>query len=100
MDGLDFLVFVWAVLGVLAAVLFPVLAAAVKRDFPPAVAEGGMPPWARKYLTLFVYAVVSAIIVLMIYMSLNPDKEIDAVTAFLLGFGAEATIEKFRNGVK
>lgn len=99
MIGPDLVVFLWTVAGVLAAVLFPVLTAAVRRDFPVGVVEGGVPPWVRKYATLFVYAVIASIAGLAIWMTQNPSGTIPWFTAFLIGFGAEAAIEKFLNPI-
>ena len=99
MGGPDLGVFLWTVAGVLAAVLFPILAAAVKREFPARVVGSGMPPWVRKYAILFIYAALASLAGLAIWISQNPDEKIPWFTAFLIGFGAEAAIEKFLNPV-
>jgi hypothetical protein len=95
MQGPDLGVIAWTVAGVIAAVVLPILAAAVRRDFPkPTVA--GMPPWLRKYLALLAFSIIAALISLAAWMSAAPDPkpEIAWYTAFLIGFGWEAALEK------
>lgn len=99
MDGPDLGAFIWTVLGVLAAVLLPILVAAVRKTFPKSLVDGGVPPWVKAYALLFVFSVVAATISLAAWYSAQPgpDPEIKWYTAFLIGFGWEAAIEKLIN---
>ncbi|MBC8164375.1 MAG: hypothetical protein H7Y20_00735 [Bryobacteraceae bacterium] len=95
MAGPDLGILLWTVGGVVAAVVLPILAATVRRDFPAQIVPG-MPPWLRKYLTLLVFSVIAAVVSLAAWMAAAPDPkpEIAWYTAFLIGFGWEAAIEK------
>jgi hypothetical protein len=89
--------FLWTAGGSIVAVIFPILKGLVKKLFPTTKAIG-LPSWVAKYAALGLFGAVSALIVLAIYFSQNPDvTSIPWHTAFLLGFGSEAAIEKFAN---
>jgi hypothetical protein len=85
----------WVSLGVLIAVIFPVLSGFIRKEFPPTAAVG-LPPWLKKYGALLIFSLVAALICLAIWKAGNPDKGIEWFTAFLLGFAWESTIEKFQ----
>lgn len=95
MKGPDLRTLLWTIVGVITAVLLPVLAATVTGDFSAASAGPGIPPWIRKAATLLLFAVLAGLVSLAIYQSNNPDKPLPWFTAFLVGFGWEAAIEKF-----
>jgi hypothetical protein len=99
MEGTDMNVetFAWTAFGSIVAVIFPVLKGFISKAFTPTRAIG-LPGWVVKYLALFVFGVVTAVIVLAIYQAQNPTvTSIPWYTAFLLGFGSESVIEKFTN---
>lgn len=50
---------------------------------------------SKKYGALLLFSLVSALIVMAIYRNANPDATVSFWAAFLLGFGWEASIEKF-----
>ncbi len=80
-------------LGVTLGVIFPVLRGFVTNEFPP-VGAPGLPPWVKKYGGLLLFSLVTALIVLAVYRSIVPDKDIAWGVALLLGFSWEATLEK------
>ncbi|MCA0250481.1 MAG: hypothetical protein LCH93_28030 [Proteobacteria bacterium] len=88
----------WAISGgVLVGVLHPVLLGFIRKQFPP-TAGSGFPPWAKKYGGLFVFCLVTALIVLAVWKNANPDARLEWFTAFLLGYGWEAFVEKWLRG--
>lgn len=89
--------YVWIVVGVFVAVIHPVLLGLIRKDFPP-VTKGTMPPWLKKYGGLFLFCALTGVIVLAIYKSTatNPNTVMQWYTAFLLGYGWEAFIEKWQ----
>jgi len=80
-------------LGVLVAVIYPVLKGYVTKEFQPTLAPG-LPPWLKKYGALALFCFVTALIVLGVYRSTSPDSEITFWAALALGFGWEASVEK------
>ena len=89
----DMEAFLLVSVGVLVAVIFPVVRGFIKKEFPPTA--GAMPPWVRKYGGLFIFSLITALIVFAIFKSQTPEGELTWYAAFLLGFAWEATIEKF-----
>jgi hypothetical protein len=87
--------FLWVVLGVSVAVLFPVVRGFIKKEFPPTAGSAGLPPGVRRYGGLLLFSVVTGLVVFAIYKSQVSDEELAWHSAFLLGFGWEALIEKF-----
>jgi hypothetical protein len=86
--------YLWITAGVVVAVIFPVLRALVTQEF--GTAQGpGLPPWVKRYLILFGFSLVTALICLAIWDSQNPTGTLAWYTAFLLGFGWESAVEKF-----
>lgn len=83
-------------LGVLVAVLYPVLYRYIRKEFP--ATEGLVSPWVkevfRKYGALFVFSLLTAFIVLGLYRSAHPDTKVGFWTAVCMGFGFEASVEK------
>jgi hypothetical protein len=55
----DALTYGWVSLGVLVAVIFPVLSGFIRKEFPVTAAVG-LPPWVKKYATLFIFSLVAA----------------------------------------
>lgn len=80
-------------LGVIVAVLYPVILGKIRGAFPR-VAAPGLPDWAKKYLLLLIFSLVTALIVLAAYRASHPDTVLAWYDAFLLGFGWESTVEK------
>lgn len=84
-------------LGVLVAVLWPILRGFITKEFKP-LAAPGLPPWLKKYGALLIFSMATGLIALAIWDSANPDAEAPRfLVAFLIGFGWEAAIEKFIN---
>ncbi len=90
----DFSAYLWIGLGVFVGVIYPVLLGFIKKEFPAGVAGGGMPPWLKRYGGLLLFCLITAVIVLAIWKSNNPEAQLDWVKAFLLGFGWESIVEK------
>jgi hypothetical protein len=78
-------------LGVIAGVIFPVLAAAVRRYFPPVA--GGIPPWLKRYAVLLLFGIVSAAILSAIWEAQHQGPMVDWFTAFLWGYSGQSTID-------
>ncbi len=89
-----FAAYLWIVLGVIVAVVLPVLMASVRKEFPRAKAPG-MPPWLKRYLILGVFSLVVGVATLAIWRAVNPDALFTWHNMFLVGFGWESAIEKF-----
>lgn len=90
----DFTAYMYIVLGVVVAVVLPILAAAIRKEFP--VVQGiGFPPWLRRYMLLFVFSLVVAIASLAVWRSQNPNAHLQWYSAFMIGFGWESALEKF-----
>ncbi len=85
--------FLGIALGVLIAVLYPVIRGYVKKEFGP-TAKPGLPPWVKKYAALLVFCLVSALIVLAAFKAVKPDAQISFLGAVLMGIGYEAVVEK------
>ncbi|RZT13659.1 hypothetical protein EV649_6855 [Kribbella sp. VKM Ac-2569] len=85
--------FLGITLGVLIAVVYPVLRGYIRKEFGP-VAVPGLPPWVKKYAALFAFCAASALIVLAVFKSAKPDTEISFWIALVMGFGYEAVVEK------
>ncbi|GAA1695693.1 hypothetical protein GCM10009745_46900 [Kribbella yunnanensis] len=81
-------------LGVLAAILYTFLKGYIQKDFG---ATAGLPPWVPKYVRLFLFCLVTALVLLAIVRSLKPDLQLTFWQALLAGFGYEATIEKLKS---
>lgn len=92
----DVLPFMWITVGVVLAVLWPVLRGLITREFPP-TAAARVPPWVRRYSLLAVFSAMTALILLAIFRSAQPDIVITWYVALLLGFAWESSIEKFAN---
>lgn len=95
----DFVAFSYIALGVLVAVLYPVLWGWYKDAFPR---PGGtkIPPQVKKYIGLLIFCLVTAFIVLVFYRSSHPDARLGFYTSVLLGFGWESSVEKVFNPPK
>lgn len=81
-------------LGVILAVVYPVLRGFVTKAFPPATAAPGLPPWLKKYLALGAFSLLVGLVVLAAWEQVNPGIVPSFLTAVLLGFAWESTIEK------
>ena len=83
----------WVVIGVVLAVVFPVVRAYIIKEFPPVA--GGLPPWLKRYLALLFFGLIAGVITLAIWKSQNPSAPIAWYTAFLIGFGWQSAIDMF-----
>src|SRR5262245_50519704 len=90
----DVAAYVWVVIGVIVAVVLPMLSAKIRKEFP-AVAGVTVPPWVRRYGLLLIFSLVAAVACLAIWRAANPSTELHWFTAFLIGFAFESTLEKF-----
>jgi hypothetical protein len=86
--------YLWMSFGVLIAIIFPILRAAVAPKQMKMV--DGLPPWVRKYGLLLLFCAVTGVILLAGYLAAKPDalKDLKWFTAFLFGFSWESAIEK------
>ena len=83
----------WIALGVLVAVVFPILRAYVTNEYGK-IAGPGIPVWLKTYLGLFAFCLVTALICLAGWKSQNPDASLAWFQAFLMGFAWESAVEK------
>jgi hypothetical protein len=86
--------YLWVSLGVLIAVVLPVLMGFIKKQFPPTA--GALPPWVKKYGALLLFSLLTALPCLAIWKTQHPGDQLTWFTSFLLGFGWESAIEKFQ----
>jgi len=91
----DLLAYVWVVVGVIAAVVLPVLSAYIRREFPAQQGAALLPPWVVRYLLLLLFGVIAGVAAFAIWRAANPNTALHWFTVFLIGFGAESTLEKF-----
>jgi len=89
----DILSFIGIALGVLVAVVYPILKGYIQKQFPP-LAAPGFPPWVKKYAALTIFCLLTALIVLAVYRAANPDTHITFWVALVMGFGWESSVEK------
>lgn len=82
-------------LGVITAVVFPVLASAVRKYFPKQQSVGGLPDWFVKYLLLGVFGLVTGVVVFAIFKRMYPGPVTTWYEPFLAGFGWESAIDAF-----
>jgi hypothetical protein len=78
---------------VLVGVLHPVLLGFVRNQFPP-TASGGFRHGSRSTAGLFLFCLVTALIVLALWKNANPEASLAWYAAFLLGYGWESFVEK------
>lgn len=82
-------------LGVILAVVYPVLRGVITKAFPgPTASPGFVPPWLKKYLALGALSLIAGLLVLAIWAQANPGVVPSFLTAVLLGFAWESTVEK------
>ena len=86
------LTYLTVALGVFIAVIYPLIRGYITKEFP--ATAGALPPWVKKYAMLFLFSLVTALIVLAVYRSSNPSTVLTFWQALVLGFGWEASIEK------
>lgn len=85
--------FLGIALGVLVAIVYPILKGYITREFAP-TAGPRLPPWVRKYAALAAFCLLTSFVVLGFYRSNNPDADLSFWAAVVLGFGWESTVEK------
>jgi len=88
--GDSFVDWLWICGGVGISILLPVLSAYVKSAFSATAATVDF----KKYGILALFSALTALIVLALYRAVEPDEQITALAALLLGYGWEATLEK------
>lgn len=81
-------------LGVLVAVLYPVIKGYVQKEFVATAAPEFFPPWAKKYLALGIFCLLTGLIILAGYRAVNPDTQVSFWMALVMGFGWESSVEK------
>jgi len=89
----DWSAFVGIALGVLIAVVYPLLKGYIQNVYGPTAAPG-LPPWIVKYAALFAFCLLSALIVLAVFRAAKPDTPISFWVALVMGFGYESSVEK------
>ena len=89
----DVQAYLFVVLGVVAAVLIPVLKGIVKNSFPP-TAAGAVPSWVKEYVAFAAFALLAALIALAAWRASDPNAQLTWYTAVLIGFSFESVIEK------
>ena len=92
-SGVTFGVLVSGTVGVAASILLPILAAAVRRDFPRP-SGNGIPEWIRPYIVLLLFSLVAAAVCLFWWANQHPDTDMTKERAFLIGFAWETIFEK------
>jgi hypothetical protein len=88
--------FVAVVLGVVVAVILPLLCDLVRKYFP-AVGAGGFWDnyhWAVRYIVLGGFSLVVGAIIYVQWRSGHPTGVLTGTDGFLLGFSGESAIEK------
>jgi hypothetical protein len=82
-------------LGVVIAVLYPILRGYITKKFPPTTAAPGIPEPIKKYGALGLFSLIVGLIVLAVWRETNPDTPPpEFLTAVLLGFAWQSTVEK------
>jgi hypothetical protein len=79
--------------GVVVGVIFPVASGLIWYEFKT-TAVIGLPPWIKKFGTLLLFSLITALICIMGWRATHPVDNLPWFTAFLLGFGWESAIEK------
>ena len=93
--------FVAVVLGVVVAVILPLLFDAVRKYFPPVGGFWDSYRWAVRYIVLAALSVAVALVIYMQWRNGHPSSVLNGSDGFLLGFSGESAIEKmFRPKVK
>jgi hypothetical protein len=96
----DFIAYLWIALGVVIAVVLPVMIAHLKKEFPQeetfkAPDTKSLPPWLKKYLYLGAFSLIVALVSLAIWKNSNPNTQLVWYSAFVIGFAWESAVEKF-----
>lgn len=92
MSSVDLNMYVWICVGVIVAVIWPMLKAKLRKFMQ--VGGVGLPAWLKPYLVLLAFAVVTGLIIFAQWRTQHPTGTLEWYAAFLLGFAWEATIEK------
>jgi hypothetical protein len=90
----DFVAYIYVVLGVLVAVVLPILVDYIKKQFPK-YETAGIPPWLKRYLFLFVFSLIVGVVSLALWKTQHPTDQLHWFTAFIVGFSWESALEKF-----
>ena len=92
MSSADLAIYFWICVGVIVAVVWPILKAKAHKFLQ--VGGVGMPAWLKPYLILLAFAAVTGIVIFAYWRSQHPTDTLEWYGAFLLGFAWEATFEK------
>lgn len=82
--------------GVIVAIVWPLLRALIKQEFP-VTKSVGVPPWLRRSLVLLAFAGVTAALVLAWLKSESGGASLTWYQGFLAGFAWESAVEKITN---
>jgi hypothetical protein len=92
MSSADLTIYLWICLGVIVAVVWPMLKASLRKF--TLVGGVGVPAWLKPYLILLAFAVITGLVIFAYWRSQHPNDTLAWYAAFLLGFAWEATFEK------
>jgi uncharacterized BrkB/YihY/UPF0761 family membrane protein len=93
----DVATFLLIAVGVALSVLYPVILGKLREAFPAVAGPFWRTPWFRKYTLLFVFSLITALIVYAIYLNAHPDAKFTWYGAIVLGIGWQAICEKLVN---
>jgi hypothetical protein len=79
--------------GVVTAVVFPVLASAVRKYFPKGQSIAGLPDWLAKYLILGAFGLVTGVMVFAVFKQMHPGPITNWYGPYLAGVGWESTLD-------
>jgi Na+/H+ antiporter NhaA len=82
------------ILGVVTAVILPLLCDAVRKYFPPVGGFWDNYRWAVRYIVLAAFSIVVAGIIYAQWRNGHPSGVLNGTDGFLLGFSGESAIEK------
>lgn len=89
----DILAYIFISLGVVIAIVWPILKAKVQGAFA-LDAGNALPAWVRRYAILAAFALMTGLLLFAWWRSQHPTEKIMWYTALLLGFAWESTMEK------
>ena len=93
----DLYAYIWITLGVIIAVILPVMMAYLRKEFPSTQlrVSRGIPPWLKRYVLLGVISLVVGLVCLAIWKNENPANTLTWYAALVVGFAWESAVEKF-----
>lgn len=84
--------YLWIALGVVVAIVFPVLRNLVAKEWP-ATQGDGLPDWVKKYGVLAAFSLLTSLI-LLAFLESQDEELVTWWSAFLAGFAWESAVEK------